>query len=72
MTIQRATLIKGHGIYQYEQLKHLNLKIQEVTLTEKKEKQYIKQIILTNQASFTYKNYPNINFTGKTVKKTCL
>ena len=45
------TVQKGIGTKELEQLKHLNKKIQEVApndaITEKKEKQYARQIIYT-------------------------
>ena len=60
----------GKGTKESDEIKPLNLKILEATsknvaITNKKGKQYIRQIIYTNQMYFPTKISPIIYFTDK-------
>ena len=64
--------MKGRGTKELEELKSLSLKIQKtmsknVAITEKKGKQYVKQIIYTNQGHLPTKVTPLIEFKDESV-----
>ena len=63
--------MKGRGTRELEQLKLWSLKIQEATsnvaITEKKEKQCVRQIIYTNQGHLPKKGTPDIDFMDEPV-----
>ena len=71
-TNQWPNVIKGRGTNELEQFKSLSSKMQEAMLkslviAEKKEKQYVRQIICTNQGHLPTKVTPVIYFTHEPV-----
>ena len=64
--------MKGRGTKELKQLESLSLKTQEATsksvsITEKKGKKYVRQIIYINQGHLPTKVTPVIDFTDKLV-----